>query len=57
MELHGAGVHLFLTTPFSPAVLEPDLGMYDYNHTSDIYDLEDRKVRAIQLFAFNVFVF
>lgn len=26
MELHGAGVHFFLTTPFSSAVLEPDLG-------------------------------
>lgn len=26
MELHGAGVHLLLTAPFSPAVLEPDLG-------------------------------
>lgn len=26
VELHGAGVHLFLTTPFRPAVLEPDLG-------------------------------
>lgn len=26
VELHGAGVHLFLTTPFSSAVLEPDLG-------------------------------
>lgn len=26
VELHGAGVHLFLATPFSPAVLEPDLG-------------------------------
>lgn len=25
MELHGAGVHLFLPTPFSSAVLEPDL--------------------------------
>lgn len=25
VELHGAGVHLFLTTPLSPAVLEPDL--------------------------------
>lgn len=26
VDLHGAGVHLFLATPFSPAVLEPDLG-------------------------------
>lgn len=25
MELHGAGVHLFLPTPFSSAILEPDL--------------------------------
>lgn len=26
VELHGAGVHLFLPTPLSPAVLEPHLG-------------------------------
>lgn len=25
MELHGASVHLFLTSPLCPSVLEPDL--------------------------------
>lgn len=30
MELHGAGIHLFLPTPLRSAVLEPDLG--DKNH-------------------------
>lgn len=39
VQLHGAGIHFFLPTPFSSAVLEPDL--------------EDRKV-AIDCFVHKV---
>lgn len=59
VELHGAGVHLFLTTPFCPSVLEPDLGVNmkcDYIYISGIYYLEDCKVGAVQSFSFNVSV-
>lgn len=57
VELHGAGVHLFLTTPLSPAVLEPDLGANmtcDYRHIYQIFAI--CKVGALQSFAVNVSV-
>lgn len=53
MELHGAGIHFLLPTPFSSAVLEPDLEDKIKLLLSELTDTKEKCI-ILTLFCSNV---